>query len=70
MRVDQKFEDHTHLSTRDALYALNSHILDMRKLEEDSQFRSIKHARRINRKRSQIAEDAKHTYETAPMIVL
>ena len=34
--------------------------------EEDSQFRSIKHARRINRKRSQIAEDAKRTYETAP----
>lgn len=66
VRVDQKFEDRTHSTTRDALYALNSHILDMRKLEEDSQFRSIKHARRINRKRSQIAEDAKHTYETAP----
>lgn len=64
--VDQNVEDHAHASTSDALYALNSHILKMRKLEEDSQFRSIKHARRVNRKRSQIAEGAKHTYETAP----
>ena len=41
-------------------------MFDKRKHEEDSQSISIKHARRINRKRSQIAEDAKHTYETAP----
>ena len=34
VRVDQKFEDRTHSSTRDALYALNSHILEMSKLEE------------------------------------